>query len=139
MGPYRVLEVYDNRARLKHIRKPNSQPIRVPLNRVRLCPSKIRDTSSEGREEDKQTEVESDEEGASTTDSNIMELSESGDTNNSDPEKREDRVQTAQELKTVDNSQELESPQSSTHCRKRYKGKNTWSTRLRPRVKKRNH
>ena len=24
IGPYRVLEVYDNEARLKHIRKPNS-------------------------------------------------------------------------------------------------------------------
>ena len=139
VGPYRVLEVYDNGARLKHIRKPNSQPIRVALNRVRLCPAEIRDTSSEGSEKDKQTEVESDEEGASTTDGNVMELSESGDTNNSDPEKREDRVHTAQELETVDNSQGPESPQSSTHCRKKYKGKNTWSRRLRPRVKKRNH
>ena len=83
--------------------------------------------------------MESDEEGASEIDSNVMELSKSGDTNNSDLEKREDRVHTAQELETVDNSQEQESPQYSTHCRKRYKGKNTWSRGLRPQVKKRNH
>ena len=32
VGPYRVLEVYDNEAKLQHISKPNSQPIRVALN-----------------------------------------------------------------------------------------------------------
>ena len=37
VGLYRILEAYDNGARLKHIRKPNSQPIRVALNRVMLC------------------------------------------------------------------------------------------------------
>ena len=45
--------------------------------------------------------MESDEEGASTTDSNVMELSKSGNTNNPDAEKREDRVHTVQELETV--------------------------------------
>ena len=53
--------------------------------------------------------MESNEEGASTTDNNVMELSESGNTNNSDLEKREDRVHIVQELETVDTSQELES------------------------------
>ena len=60
--------------------------------------------------------MESNEEGASTTDSNVIEQSESWNTNNSDPEKREDRVHIVQELEAVNTSQELESPQSSTHC-----------------------
>ena len=86
VGPYRLLEV--NGARLKHIGKPNSQPIRVALNQVRLCPNELRDTSSEGRKNDMQTGVEFNEEGASTTDGDIMEQSKWGNTNDSDPEKR---------------------------------------------------
>ena len=68
VGPYRVLKAYGNGAKLQRISKPNSQPIRVALNRVRLCPAEIRDTSSKGKEDDKQTEVESIEDGASATD-----------------------------------------------------------------------
>ena len=32
VGPYRVLETYDNGAKLQHISKPNSQPIKVALS-----------------------------------------------------------------------------------------------------------
>ena len=87
VGPYRVLEAYDNGAKLQRISKPNSQPIRVALNRVRLCPAEIRDASLEGKEDDKQTKGESNENGASTIDGNAVELRESGDTNHVDPEK----------------------------------------------------
>ena len=53
--------------------------------------------------------MESDKEGASTTDGNVMEQSESGNTNDSDPEKGENRIDAVEELKTVNTIQELES------------------------------
>ena len=132
VGPYRVQEAYDNEAKLQHISKPASQPMRVALNRVRLCPAEITDASSEGKEDDKQTEVESNEDSASTIDGNAMKQRESGDTNDVDPEKGEDRVDTGQELETVDTTHKLKSPQASTHCGKGDTGENAWFGRLRP-------
>jgi len=38
VGPYRVLELYNNGASVKPISKLNDSPIRVALNWVRLCP-----------------------------------------------------------------------------------------------------
>lgn len=116
--------------RLKCIDKPNSQPIRVAHYQVRLCPAEIRETSSEGRKEDKQTKVGK---GVSTTDGNVMGQSESGDASDSDPEEGEARVDTAvQELETVDITLEPKSPLSSMHHGENGKEKNTWSRRLHP-------
>ena len=68
-----------------------------------------------------------------------MELRESGDTNDVDPEKGKDGVDTDQELETVDTTQKLKSPQTSTHCGKGDTGENTWFGRLRPQVERKNH
>ena len=89
--------------------------------------------------DDKQTEVESNEDGASKIDGNAVEQRESGDTNDVDPEKGEDRVDTGQELETDDTTQKLKSPQASTHCGKGDTGEDTWFRRLCPRVKRKNH
>ena len=74
-------------------------------------------------------------------DGNAVEQRESGDTNDVDPEKGEDRVDTGQELETVDTTRpEAElSPQASTHCTKGNTVENTWFVRLHPRVKRKNH
>jgi len=48
VGPYRVLELYNNGANVKLISKPNDSPIRVALNQVRLCPDEIKDLEKYG-------------------------------------------------------------------------------------------
>ena len=69
--------------------------------------------------------MKSDEESVSTIDSYIMEQSKSGNNNDSDPKKREDRVHIyCPGAGDGQYSQELKTQQSSTH-HKKYKGKNT--------------
>ena len=46
-GTYRVLKLYDNGAQVKLVSKPNSQSIRVALNRVHLCPAEIVDVEND--------------------------------------------------------------------------------------------
>jgi len=50
-GPYQVLQLYDNGAQVKLVSNPNSQSIRVALNRVRLCPTEITDKEGSGSSE----------------------------------------------------------------------------------------
>ena len=44
-GPYRIMELYYNGAEVKLIAKPQSDTIRVALNRVRRCPKEVLDLS----------------------------------------------------------------------------------------------
>ena len=59
VGPYRVLELYNNGASVKLISKPNDSPIRVALNRVRLCPDEIKDLEEDGDQVQTKSQVES--------------------------------------------------------------------------------
>lgn len=52
VGPYRVLELFDNEVQVKVINKPSAQPIRVALNRVRLCLSEIKGATEISRQSD---------------------------------------------------------------------------------------
>jgi len=59
MGPYRVLELYNNGASVKLISKPNDSPIRVALNQVRLCLDEIKDLEEDGDQAQSKSQVES--------------------------------------------------------------------------------
>ena len=45
MGPYRILKLYTNGADLRLIAKPAAASIRVSLNRIRMCPKEIAESS----------------------------------------------------------------------------------------------
>ena len=49
-GPYRVIGVYPSGLDLQLIYKPNCQPIRVALHRVRRCPAEIGGRSVEAKQ-----------------------------------------------------------------------------------------
>ena len=49
-GPYRILEVTSNNAKIRPVDKPQNEPILVALSRLRKCPEKIGDKFSSSRE-----------------------------------------------------------------------------------------
>ena len=111
VDPYRVLELYDNGVRLELISKPSSQPIRVALNRVRLCPGEI--------------------EGSVEAENQIAEQIDSGN-NDRDREDEYPAPELSNASKAVDDSR------PPTNCDANDPGsKEIWSKRLCPRVRKR--
>lgn len=159
IGPYKVLELYDNGVKLMRISKPNSQPIRVALNPVRLCPAEVRDAPTEGSElleqvtanshmKDTHTPVP---EGEVIDQTEVVDKTEVIDQVEVEIKESPAPVITGASIfgtsDTPENSKEgvgtiqkVDGSQSSTTYAygKDPKGMNTWSRRLRPRRKKKN-
>ena len=56
-GPYRIVAMCENGAEVKLIDKPQSDTIRVALNRVRRCPVEIPDSGSPDKDSSSNVEV----------------------------------------------------------------------------------
>jgi len=140
VGPYRVLELYDNGVKLKRIDKPKAQQIRVALNRVRLCPAEIRGTSAEGNETVEQTEVDSCAADVPVAEGKVVEAAEL-DLSMEDNMEMEDECPAPDVSVTSKDNSESQGKTpipSKSDDKKDPTRKNVWFRRLRPRRNKKN-